>query len=105
MVALVIIATVSAATFRLQYQRFQVYERSIRLTEAVLLAQEKLAESQIPPLRAGNGRVQAASGEELYWEVEVSSTPHPSVHAVRVRVRREANAAPILEASTYVASP
>lgn len=105
MVALVIIATVAAVTFHLQYQGFRVYERSGQLTEAVLLAQEKLAEAQVLPVQAGRGKIRAVSGGELFWEVHITATRHPGVHSVRVRVRPRADASPILEASTYVANP
>ncbi|MBI3126760.1 MAG: type II secretion system protein [Candidatus Tectomicrobia bacterium] len=105
MVALVIISLVAAVTFRLQYQGFRVYERTSQLTDAVLLAQEKLSEAQISAVRAGRGSVRAASGGELFWEVLVTATRHPGVHSVLVRVRPRAAASPILEVSTYVADP
>lgn len=104
-VALAIVAAVTAATLGFQHQGFRTYRRSNQLTEAVLLAQAKLVESQLFALRPASGKVRVPSGEDLFWEVEISNTRYPGVRFVRVRVRPEAHAPSVLEASTYVANP
>jgi len=102
-VALGIVAVVGVATFRLQHQGFRASQRSARLTEAVLLAQQKMAEMQLAPPLAGRGSVQATSGEALHWETNFSPTGREGVSALRVRVRPAPEAPPILELVTYVA--
>ncbi len=104
-VALAIVSAVAAAALRLQHQGFRTYERAGRLTEAVLLAQSKLAEMQVKTPRAGRGKIRTSAGEDLFWEVAVTKARHEGVRAVRVRIRSGAEDPPIVEALTYVAAP
>ncbi|MFQ5894270.1 MAG: type II secretion system minor pseudopilin GspI [Nitrospinota bacterium] len=102
-VALAIVSAVAAAALRLQHQSFGASLRAQRLTDAVLLAQEKLVEAELSPASPAGGRVRGAGGEELSWEVVVEPTAHPGVRAVRVRVSSERESVPVLEVVTYVA--
>ncbi len=103
-VALAIVSAVAAAALRLQHQGFRTFERTERLTEAVFLAQTKLAEMQLKTPRSDRGKVRTSSGEDLFWEIGVRRSPHEGVSTVRVQIRTGTEGPPVLEAVTYVAA-
>lgn len=104
-VALAIVAVVATAVFQLQDQGFRSYLRARQITSATLLAQDILAEAQFSPLSSGRGRFQTSTGEEFIWERVVTATNFPGVQDVRVRIRLPKSHNPILEVTTYVATP
>ena len=105
-VALAIVSAVVAAAFNLQHQSFRAFQSTHQLTQAVLIAQEKLAEIQLNPKASGRrGQVLTPSGEELIWEVAVSTSPYEGVRNVVVRILPQNRSSAILEIATLVASP
>jgi type II secretion system protein I len=104
LVALAITSTVAAAAFQLQQQSLRSWERSGRLTRAVLLAQEKMVEAQLAG--AAQGLTRGVDEEStMWWEVQITDGPGLGVSTVRVRVRGGPQEPPILEVATYVARP
>lgn len=106
LVALAIISAVAAAAFQLQQQSVRTWERSSRLTRAVLLAQEKMVEVQLVGVAGAQGLTRGVDAESaMWWEVRITEGPGLRVSTVRVRVGDGPQEPPILEAATYVALP
>ncbi len=103
-VALAIVAVVATAVFQLQDQGFRSFLRTRQITDAAMLAQNILVESQLGVPTSGRGRIKASTGEEFIWERVVRSTGFPGVLNVQVRIRLPRSTHPILEVTTYVAT-
>jgi len=88
MIALAIVSIALMSLLSLGNRSIGVNERLQRVTQATLLAQHKMAETET----AGSGQSQATAGVfdepfEMYrWRLEYTGTPLPSVTQVTVTV-------------------
>lgn len=103
-VALAIVAVVATVVFQLQNQGFRSFLRTRQMTNAVLLAQELLADAHLSESLPGKGRTQTSDGDVLFWERLVVTSGFSGVQAVRILIRRSENLEPILDVMTYVAN-
>ena len=92
MVALAIIGIAMVALLSLGNRSIGVHDRLQHLTQATLLAQQKMSESELEARRGGVA--QLASGEGVFtepfadyrWRIEIISTPLPAVQQVTITV-------------------
>ena len=88
MIALAIVSIALMSLLSLGNRSIGVHDRLQRITQATLLAQHKMAETET----AGTGQSQATAGIfaepfEMYrWRLEYTGTPLPSVTQVTVTV-------------------
>lgn len=92
MVALAIVGTAMVALLSLGNRSIGVHDHLQHLTQATLLAQQKMSESELEARRGGVAQLAASSGvfsepfTDYQWRVAISSTPLPSVQMVTVTV-------------------
>ena len=92
MVALAIIGIAMVALLSLGNRSIGVHDRLQHLTQATLLAQQKMSESELEARRGGVA--QLVDGEGVFtepfadyrWRIEIISTPLPAVQQVTVTV-------------------
>jgi general secretion pathway protein I len=92
MVSLAIISIAMIAMLSLGNRSIGVHDRLQRLTQATLLAQQKMSESELKAKTGGVAQLQESSGDfadpfaEYRWHIELNDTPLPSVQMVTVKV-------------------
>lgn len=92
MVSLAIISIAMIAMLSLGNRSIGVHDRLQRMTQATLLAQQKMSESELKAKNNGMARLQESSGDfadpfaEYRWRIELDDTPLPSVQMVTVKV-------------------
>jgi general secretion pathway protein I len=92
MVALAIIGIAMVALLSLGNRSIGVHDRLQHLTQATLLAQQKMSESELEARRGGVA--QLVDGEGVFtepfadyrWRIEIISTPLPAVQQVTITV-------------------
>ena len=92
MVALAIIGIAMVALLSLGNRSIGVHDRLQHLTQATLLAQQKMSESELESRRGGVA--QLVDGEGVFtepfadyrWRIEIISTPLPAVQQVTITV-------------------
>ncbi|NOR50197.1 MAG: type II secretion system minor pseudopilin GspI [Desulfuromonadales bacterium] len=92
MVALAIIGIAMVALLSLGNRSIGVHDRLQHLTQATLLAQQKMSESELEARRGGVS--QLVDGEGVFtepfadyrWRIEIISTPLPAVQQVTITV-------------------
>ena len=92
MVALAIISIAMIALLGLGNRSIGVHDRLQHLTQATLLAQQKMAESELEARLGGVAQLDDSSGEfeepfsDYRWRVAINTTPLPAVQMVTVSV-------------------
>ncbi|RLC10157.1 MAG: type II secretion system protein GspI [Deltaproteobacteria bacterium] len=92
MVALAIVGVAMVALLSLGNRSIGVHDRLQHLTQATLLAQQKMAESELEARRGGVAQLANSAGAfsdpftEYQWRIEISNTPLPAVQMVTVTV-------------------
>jgi general secretion pathway protein I len=91
MIALAIVSIAMVSLLALANRSIEVHDRLQRITVATLLAQQKMAETEV---NASNGTLQSTENLGVFndpyaayrWEVVYADTPLPSVRMVTVTV-------------------
>jgi general secretion pathway protein I len=91
MIALAIVSIAMVSLLALANRSIAVHDRLQRITVATLLAQQKMAETEV---NAGNGSLQSTENKGVFsdpyaayrWQVAYRDTPLPSVRMVTVTV-------------------
>ena len=92
MVALAIVGIAMVALLSLGNRSIGVHDRLQHLTQATLLAQQKMAESELKANRDGVAQLTDSSGgfaepfTDYHWRIAINSTPLPAVQMVTVTV-------------------
>ena len=92
MVALAIVGVAMVALLSLGNRSIGVHDRLQHLTQATLLAQQKMAESELEARRGGVAQLTNSTGEftepftDYHWRIAINSTPLPAVQMVTVTV-------------------
>ncbi len=92
MVALAIISISMLALLTLGNRSIGVHDRLQHLTQATLLAQQKMAESELEARRVGVAQLADSTGgfvdpfTDYRWQIEIVNTPLPAVQMVTVTV-------------------
>ena len=92
MVALAIVGIAMVALLSLGNRSIGVHSRLQHLTRATLLAQQKMAESELEVRRGGIEQLTDRSGTfaepfaDYRWQITISGTPLPAVQEVTVTV-------------------
>ena len=92
MVALAIISVAVVALLSLGNRSIGVQGRLQHLTQATLLAQQKMAESELQARQGGVGQLADSNGTfaepfaNYRWEIAIDDTPLPTVQMVTVTV-------------------
>ena len=92
MVALAIVGVAMVALLSLGNRSIGVHDRLQHLTQATLLAQQKMAESELEASRDGVAQLTDSSGAfiepftDYHWRIAISRTPLPAVQMVTVTV-------------------
>ena len=92
MVALAIIGIAMVALLSLGNRSIGVHDRLQHLTQATLLAQQKMSESELEARRGGVAQLAAGEGvftepfTDYRWRIEIINTPLPAVQQVTVTV-------------------
>lgn len=92
MVALAIVGIAMVALLSLGNRSIGVHDHLQHLTQATLLAQQKMAESELKALREGVAELSDSSGgfvepfTDYRWRIAINSTPLPAVQMVTVKV-------------------
>ncbi|OGQ87968.1 MAG: type II secretion system protein GspI [Deltaproteobacteria bacterium RIFOXYD12_FULL_56_24] len=92
MVALAIISIALVALLSLGNRSIAVHSRLQHLTQATLLAQQKMAESELKARSGGVAQLNESTGTfaepfaDYQWRITISSTPLPAVQMVTVTV-------------------
>jgi general secretion pathway protein I len=92
MVALAIVGVAMVALLSLGNRSIGVHDRLQHLTQATLLAQQKMAESELEARRGGVAQLTDSTGlfaepfTDYNWRIAIINTPLPSVQMVTVTV-------------------
>lgn len=92
MVALAIVGIAMVALLSLGNRSIGVHDHLQRLTQATLLAQQKMAESELEASRGGVSQMTGSSGAfnepftDYRWQIAIVNTPLPAVQMVTVTV-------------------
>lgn len=92
MVALAILGTAMIALLGLANRSIAVHARLQHLTQATLLAQQKMSVSELEARKSGVSQLADSSGEfpepftDYHWRIKIGGTPLPSVQMVTVTV-------------------
>jgi general secretion pathway protein I len=92
MVALAIVGIAVVALLSLGNRSIGVHDHLQHLTQATLLAQQKMAESELKAQRDGVAQLSDSSGifvepfTDYHWRIAINSTPLPAVQMVTVTV-------------------
>lgn len=92
MVSLAIISIAMIAMLSLGNRSIGVHDHLQRITQATLLAQQKMSESELRAKDGGLAQLQESNGDfaepfaEYRWRIELDDTPLPSVQMVTVKV-------------------
>lgn len=92
MVSLAIISIAMIAMLSLGNRSIGVHDHLQRITQATLLAQQKMSESELRAKDGGLAQLQESNGDfaepfaEYRWSIELDDTPLPSVQMVTVKV-------------------
>lgn len=92
MVALAIVGIAMVALLSLGNRSIGVHDHLQRLTQATLLAQQKMAESELEASRGGVSQMTGSSGAfnepftDYRWRIAIVNTPLPAVQMVTVTV-------------------
>ena len=92
MVALAIISIAMVALLGLGNRSIGVHDRLQHLTQATLLAQQKMSESELTARRGGVSQLADSTGSfaepfvDYRWHIAIVSTPLPAVQMVTVTV-------------------
>ncbi len=92
MVALAIIGIAMVSLLSLGNRSIGVHDRLQRMTQATLLAQKKMAESELEARSRGVEQLADNAGEfaepfsDYRWHIAVNSTPLPAVQMVTITV-------------------
>ena len=92
MVAMAIVSVAMVALLSLGNRSIGVHDRLQRLTQATLLAQQKMAESELEARRVGVAQLADSAGAftepftNYQWRIAIINTPLPSVQMVTVTV-------------------
>jgi general secretion pathway protein I len=92
MIALAIVGIAMVALLSLGNRSIGVHDRLQHLTQATLLAQQKMAESELEARRGGVAQLADSTGvfadpfTDYLWRVAIVDTPLPSVQMVTVTV-------------------
>lgn len=92
MVSLAIISIAMIAMLSLGNRSIGVHDHLQRITQATLLAQQKMSESELRAKEGGLAQLQESNGDfaepfaEYRWRIELDDTPLPSVQMVTVKV-------------------
>lgn len=92
MVSLAIISIAMIAMLSLGNRSIGVHDHLQRITQATLLAQQKMSESELRAKEGGLAQLQESNGDfaepfaEYRWSIELDDTPLPSVQMVTVKV-------------------
>ena len=92
MVALAIVGVAMVALLSLGNRSIGVHDRLQHLTQATLLAQQKMAESELEARRGGVAQLVNSAGAfadpftEYQWRIAINNTPLPAVQMVTVTV-------------------
>ena len=92
MVALAIIGIAMVSLLSLGNRSIGVHDRLQHLTQATLLAQQKMSESELEARHKGVAQLADNTGEfaepfsDYRWHIAISSTPLPAVQMVTVTV-------------------
>jgi general secretion pathway protein I len=91
MIALAIVSIAMVSLLALANRSIEVHDRLQRITVATLLAQQKMAETEV---NASNGSLRSSENQGVFsdpyaayrWEIVYADTPLPSVRMVTVTV-------------------
>lgn len=92
MVALAIVGIAMVALLSLGNRSIGVHDHLQRMTQATLLAQQKMAESELEAQRSGVSQMTGSSGafsapfSDYQWRIAIVNTPLPAVQMVTVTV-------------------
>lgn len=92
MVAVAILGTAMVALLSLGNRSIWVHDRLQHLTQATLLAQKKMAESELEAQHGGVAQLADSAGvfaepfTDYHWRITISDTPLPAVQMVTVTV-------------------
>ncbi len=92
MIALAIVGVAMVALLSLGNRSIGVHDRLQHLTQATLLAQQKMAESELEARRDGVAQMADSAGAfaepftDYQWRIEINNTPLPAVQMVTVTV-------------------
>ena len=92
MVALAIIGIAMVSLLSLGNRSIMVHDRLQRLTQATLLAQQKMSESELEANTNGVAQLTDKTGDfdepfsDYRWQIAIESTPLPAVQMVTVTV-------------------
>jgi general secretion pathway protein I len=92
MIALAIVGVAMVALLSLGNRSIGVHDRLQHLTQATLLAQQKMSESELEARRNGVAQLADSAGAfiepfaDYRWLIEINSTPLPAVQMVTVTV-------------------